>query len=130
MSHYIEPRALGPLVNKYRLVIKHRDSSKPRGQRIRDELARALLAIAGGVWDRYHFTAERDDFCQSAVMHLLGRPLAKADPARPLFNYFTTCAIRFGRKLREKALGDRRRFETYAAEVLEARLRPIPRKAT
>jgi hypothetical protein len=92
-----------------------------------DELGRALLAIAGGVWDRYRFTADREEFCQEVALHLLQRPLEKADVQKHLFNYFTTCTIRYGMKLREKANGDRRRFNTYAAECLEAG-RPIPRR--
>ncbi len=83
-------------------------------------LAKALLAIAGGVWDRYRFTADKEDFVQDVTVHLLQQPLKKADAQKHVFNYFTTCAIRFGMKLREKANGDKRRFETYAAELVEA----------
>jgi hypothetical protein len=36
-----------------------------------------------------------------------------------VFNFFTTCAIRFGLKLRDKAAGDRRRFEAYAKDTHE-----------
>ena len=30
------------------------------------------------------------------------------------------CAVRFGQKLRDKANGDRRRFETYARDLADA----------
>lgn len=111
-SNYLEPAELAALVRAHR---------RKRGRgRVSEELGAALLKIAGGVWDRYHFTADRDDFVQEVSLHLLGSPLAKADVKRHLFNYFTTCAIRFGLKLRDKANGDRRRFETYAQECLEA----------
>ncbi|VTU02769.1 unnamed protein product [Gemmataceae bacterium] len=92
------------------------------------ELARALMAIAGGVWDRYRFTSDKDDFVQEVTLHLMQRPLEKADAQKHVFNYFTTCAIRFGQKLREKATGDRRRFETYAAELVEAGRELPPRR--
>lgn len=98
-----------------RLLRDHRDTGT-----VSDELARALMQIAGGVWERYRFTADRDDFVQEVTLHLLQRPLAKADVQKHVFNYFTTCAIRFGMKLRDKAHGDRRRFETYAAELVES----------
>jgi hypothetical protein len=115
-SNYLDPAALVAIVTAYR-----RRRTKARA----DALGKALLLIAGGVWDRYHFTPDREDFCQDVVVHLLQRPLEKADVQKHLFNYFTTCAIRFGLKLRQKAHGDRRRFETYAAELVEAG-RPIP----
>ncbi len=88
-------------------------------------LGKALLAIAGGVWDRYRFTPDRDEFVQEVVIHLLDRPLRKADLQLHLFNYFTKCAFRFGLKLRERANSDRRRFETYAAECVDAGRRPV-----
>lgn len=87
---------------------------------VSEPLARALLQIAAGVWDRYRFTTDKDDFVQDVALHLLGRPLEKADVQKHVFNYFTTCAIRYGLKLREKADGDRRRFATYAAELVES----------
>jgi hypothetical protein len=95
-----------------------------RGHRVTgvmcDDLTKALTAIAGGVWDRYRFTADREDFVQEVFLHLMQRPLAKADVQKHVFNYFTTCAIRYGQKLRDKSCGDRRRFETYAAELVES----------
>lgn len=108
-ARYIDPAALAELVRDHR-----------RTGVVPDALARALLAIAGGVWERYRFTADKDDFAQDVVLHLLGRPLQLADCQKHVFNYFTTCSIRYGLKLRDKALGDRRRFETYAAELVEA----------
>lgn len=92
---------------------------------VSDALGVALLAIARGVWDRYRFTPDADDFAQEVVVHLLGRPLEKCDPSKHLFNYFTTCAIRYGQKLRDKANGDRRRFEAYARDLADSGV-PIP----
>jgi len=108
-AYYLEPAELAELVRQRRATGSASDA-----------LGRALLAIAGGVWDRFHFTTERDDFIQEVALHLLGRPLDRADVQKHCFNYLTTCAIHFGMKLREKAFGDRRRFETHAAELVES----------
>lgn len=113
-KHYLSGDALAVLV---------RDSRQ--SGRASEGLARALIGLARGVWDRYRFTPERDDFVQAVVIHLLGRPLEKVDEDKHPFNYFTTCAIRYGLKLRNRLAADRRRFETYAAELVEAG-RPIP----
>lgn len=107
-THYIDRHHLANLVRDHRL-----------SGVISNELGAALVAIAGGVWDRYHFTADRDDFVQDVVLHLIQTPLKKADITKHCFNYFTTCAIRFGGKLRDKACGERRRFEAYAADLVE-----------
>lgn len=104
---YLDNAALAPLVRGYR-----------RTRRVPDELGAALLQIAGGVWDRFHFTEDRDDFVGDVVVHLLGTPLARVDPKRNIFSYFTTCAIRFGLNLRDKAGADRRRFEAYRAHLV------------
>jgi hypothetical protein len=108
-SHYIDTAELARLVQLARAE-----------GRASDALGRALMQIAGGVWDRYHFTPDREDFVSEVTLHLLQRPLDKADVQKHIFNYFTTCAIRFGMKLRDKLYGDRRRFETYAAELVES----------
>lgn len=110
MAQYIDSPAL------VRLIKKYRRSKKAGG----DELGRALLAIAGGVWDRFRFTSDRDDYCQDAVLHLLQQPLKNANLTKNLFNYFTTCAVRYGQKLRAKEAVDRRRFETYCEELAES----------
>lgn len=114
-SNYIDAETLRALVRDYR-----------SGGVVSEPLAAVLLKIAGGVWDRYRYTADRDDFVQEVVMHLLQRPLEKVDVQKNLFAYLSTCAINFGRKLRDKAHVERRRFETYAAECQEAGRR-IPR---
>jgi hypothetical protein len=85
-----------------------------------EDLARALLAIAGGVWDRYRFTPDRDDFAQEVVLHLIVKSLPRADAQKHCFNFLTTCCVNYGRNLRDKLAGDRRRFETYAAELVES----------
>lgn len=108
-SNYIAVEDLAQLVRDYR-----------RTGKASEALGLALTQIAAGVWDRYHFTASKDDFVQDVVLHLLQRPLEKADAQKHVFNYFTTCAIRFGNKLREKEQGDRRRFLTYAGELAES----------
>lgn len=115
-TKYIETAALAELVREHR-----------RTGRMPDALGQALAAIAGGVWDRYHFTDSREDFVQDVFLHLMQRPLEKADVQKHVFNYFTTCAIRYGQKLRDKSYGDRRRFETYAAELVESG-REIPER--
>lgn len=98
-----------------RLIRDHRSSGV-----ISDELGLALLALAGGIWDRYRFTREREEFVSEVVIHLLQRPLALADVQKHIFNYLTTCAIRFGWKLRDREHGDQRRWLTYAEELLDA----------
>jgi hypothetical protein len=108
-SNYIDPAELAALVREH----------KQTGT-VSEALGAALLAIAAGVWDRFKFTPDRDDFTGDVVLHLLQRPLAKADVQKNCFNYFTTCAVRYGCNLRDKSNGDRRRFETYAAELVEA----------
>lgn len=115
-ASYIDVNALRALVRKYR-----------RTKRVSDELGKCLLAIAGGVWERYRFLPDKDDFVGEAVLHLIQRPLAKADVQKHVFNYFTTCAIRYGMNLREKAATESRRFQTYAAELVEAGHRELPR---
>jgi hypothetical protein len=105
---YLDVAALAILVRAHR-----------RKKIVSEDLGRALQTIAGGVWDRYRFTADRDDFIQDVVVHLMGRPLANCDPKKHLFNYFTTCAIRYGLKLRDKAAGERRRFEAYAQQMAD-----------
>lgn len=85
-----------------------------------DELGRALVTIAGGVWERFRYTSDKDDFVQDVVVHLLQRPLDTAKADGNLFSFFYTCCVRFGMKLRDKATVDRRRFETYAQECVEA----------
>ncbi len=97
------------------LIGEHRRTGK-----VGEDLGAALLQIAGGVWDRFRFTPDRDEFVQEVALHLMQRPLAKADVQKHLFNFLTTCAIRYGQKLRDKANGDRRRFDTYAAELVES----------
>ena len=119
-SYYVEPAELAALVRAHR---------RKRGRgRVPEELGAALLRIAGGVWDRFHFTDSRDDFVGDVVLHLLGRPLERADPKRNLHAFFSTCAIRYGMNLRDKQNGDRRRFATYAAELVEAG-RSLPDRA-
>jgi hypothetical protein len=108
-TRYLDVETLRALIREYR-----------RSKVVPEPLARALLAIAGGVWDRYQFTTDRDEFTQEVVLHLLQRPIEKVHVQKHVFNYFTTCAIRYGMKLRDKASDDRRRFETYAAECVEA----------
>lgn len=105
---YIDNATLAPLVRAHR---------RHRRRRVSDELGRALMQIAGGVWDRYHFTPERDDFVGDVCLHLLGTPLQRVDPKKNIFSYFTTCAIRFGIKLRKKVAAERRRFETYCEAI-------------
>ncbi|MDY3558129.1 hypothetical protein R5W23_000850 [Gemmata sp. JC673] len=85
-----------------------------------DRLGLSLAKIAGGVWDRFQHTADRDDFVQETVLHLLKTPLRKADPTGNLFSYFTTCAVNFGSKLRDKEQGELRRFRAYAKDRLDS----------
>jgi hypothetical protein len=105
-GNYAEPAALSALVRQQR-----RDGT------VSDELAALLLLIAGGVWDRYKFTDDRDEFTSACYLHLTaGAPLRSADPHRNLFSYFSECVRRYGSKLRNRAAAERRKFREYAAE--------------
>lgn len=108
-SHYLDRATLAELVRAHRAT-----------GTISEDLGRALMLIASGVWDRYRFTQEKEDFVGEAVLHLLGSPIRRADPAQNLFSYFTTCAIRHGNKLRNKAGADRRRFTAYAQDLVDS----------
>lgn len=107
-SGYLDAGTLAVLVADFR-----------RQRIVSDALARALLAIAAGVWQRYRFLPDQDEFTQEVIIHLLGRPLRKCDPRQPCFNFFTKCAVRFGLKLRDKAAGERRRFHAFATDYAE-----------
>lgn len=108
-SSYLDNETLRALIRDYR---KTKTAS--------DALGAAFLKIAGGIWDRYRFTPDREDFCQECAIHLLGRPLEKIHIQKHCFNYLTTCVIRFGMKLRDKDVKDAKRFRTYAAELAES----------
>lgn len=106
---YVENAALARMIGEYR------DTG-----RCPEDLGAALLQIAAGIWDRYHFGTDRDDYVSACCLHLLGRPLAKVDPAGNPFSFLTTCAIRFGYKHRGKEQADRRKAATYRADYFEA----------
>lgn len=108
-ENYVDPKRLAQLVGDYQ-----------RSGAACDELGTALLKIARGIWDRYHYTASREDFAQEVATHLLGHPLNNASIQKNVFAYLTTCAIRFAWKLRDKACKDVLRFQTYAAELVES----------
>lgn len=95
---YVEKSRLAELIAEYRST-----------GNVSDELAHVLLKIAGGVWDRYHYTGSREDFVQDVVLHLLAGPLRKADPSQNCFAYLTTCCIRYGGKLRTREQTRRRK---------------------
>jgi len=97
-----------------------------RRRRHAAELSAALAALAVGVWERFQFTDDRDDFVQDLVTHLLGRPLARCDVGRSPFAFLYTCAVRYGAKLREKERARRRRWLAYAAGAVESG-RELPR---
>lgn len=106
---YLQPSDLSRMVRENR-----------RRKRISDEYATALLAIAGGVWDRYRFIESREDFVQECVMHFLGSPVRKANPEMNCFNFFTKCAVRQGLKLRAKELGTRVKESQFREMVADA----------
>jgi hypothetical protein len=108
-SNYIDPATLRAIVRAYQST-----------KEVTEELARVLLAIAGGVWDRFRFTEDRDDFAQDVVAHLLGNPLDRVSADGNAFGYFTTCAIRYGQKLRDKAARERSNFHEYAAALRDS----------
>lgn len=91
--------------------------------KVSEDLGLAVLAIAGGVWDRYRYTTERDDFCQSVVLHLIGNPLRRCDTSKNPFSYLTTCAIRLGGKLRSKRQAEGRGLEKYRGLCAEIQRR-------
>lgn len=83
-----------------------------------DQLGKALAQIAGGMWDRYHYTRSREDFVQDAVLHLLQTPLRRADPSKNCFGWFSTCTAWYAWKLRTKErTGDQRERELRAAYI-------------
>lgn len=106
---YLQPSDLSRMVRENR-----------RRKRISDEYAKALLAIAGGVWDRYRFIESREDFVQECVMHFLNGPIRKAKPELNCFNFFTKCAVRQGLKLRSKELGIRVKEQQFRELVADA----------
>lgn len=108
-AFYVDPAALAAAVRRMR-----------RDDQVDDELGLMLLKIAGGVWDKWRFTDDRDEFAQACFLHFLGAPLAGADPRKNLFSYLTTCAIRFGSKQRNRAAADRRRFREYVEDLRRA----------
>ncbi len=112
-AFYIEPAALAALVRQ------HQETGV-----VSDELGRALLKLAGGVWERFRFIPDREEFTSAVVEHLLAAPLRGADPKRNLFAFFTTCACRFGSKLRNRAAAERRKFSEFAADRHRAGLVP------
>ena len=105
------PHHTSPYLTNAELARLIRDQRRLR--RVSNELGAALLAIAGGVWDRYKFTDSRDDFVGDCVLHLLQGPLRNADVRANLFGYFSTCAIRFGKKTRGKKFASDRRETCY-----------------
>lgn len=116
-QQYCDPEKLRVLVEQYQAT-----------GTASNELGAMLLLIAGGVWDRFasaRFT-DRDDFIGAAVLHLLDRPLKAADPARNLFSFFTTCAVRFGAK--ERAKGDHRAVLWQEYGHMRALVREIPER--
>jgi hypothetical protein len=109
-DNYADPAALSVLVRQQR-----------REGKVSDELARLLLLIAGGVWDRYRFTEDRDEFCSACYLHLTaGAPLRAADPHRNLFSFFSECVRRYGAKLRNRTAAERRKFTAYAQDLHHA----------
>lgn len=106
---YIDPAVLRAIVLDYRATGV-----------VSNDLGLALLKISQGVWDRYHYTDNRDDFGGDCVLHLLGQPLEKADPAKNLFSYFTTCVVHYGIKLRDRAQRERQQHAEYVRHVLDA----------
>lgn len=105
---YIDPAVLRAIVLDYRATGV-----------VSNDLGLALLKISQGVWDRYHYTDNRDDFGGDCVLHLLGQPLKAADPAKNLFSYFTTCVVHYGIKLRGKAQREQRQHAEYVRHVVE-----------
>src|SRR4051812_35409001 len=89
-----------PYVDRERLAFLVKDA-QARG-RASDELGTVFLTMARGLYKKYRFIRDRDEFISGAALHLLGRPLDKCDPQHNPFSWFTTCAIRYGNKLRFK----------------------------
>jgi hypothetical protein len=113
-AFYVDPAQFAALVRRQR-----------RERAVSNDLGVALSAIAGGVWDKFRFTADRDEFVNACFLHFMGAPLRSADPRRNLFSYFTTCAVRFGGKQRNKLAAERRKFAEYAADLARAGRVPV-----
>ncbi len=99
---YVDKKHLSRLVAAY-----HADG------RASDDLGKVLAQIAGGVWDRFRYTDSRDDFVGDVLVHFLSGPLRKADPAQNCFGFLTTCAVRYGGKLRDRAQTERKKSAAY-----------------
>jgi hypothetical protein len=85
-----------------------------------ESLGAMLLAIAGGVWDRFRSLPDRDEFVGEIVIHFLTGPLHKANPEQNCFAFLTTCAVRYGAKLRDRSEAEQRRWASYRQAVLDA----------
>lgn len=107
-SNYVDKETLARLVSEHQ-----------KTRHVSEELADVLMKIAGGVWDRWRYGSDRDEFVQDCTLHLMQRPIAKVDVTRNVFAYLTQCARRHGWKMGNKAEGEKRRFEAYANECVE-----------
>jgi hypothetical protein len=96
--------------------------------RATDALGRALVAIAGAVWDRHRFLGDRDEFVAECFVHLLGGPIHDVDAEQDPTDYLTACAVRFGHRLRHREAVRRRRERDRRAAVAEAYRRPDRRR--
>lgn len=105
------PAAPNHYVNRFELAERIRDYKRTGVLSL--SLVEDLLRIAKGVNDRYRFGPD-DDFAHDCWIHLVYQaPLKRVDPDRNPFAFFTTCAIRFGMRKRNKAAKEQRQAADY-----------------
>ncbi|MEO8082689.1 MAG: hypothetical protein ABI780_02640 [Ardenticatenales bacterium] len=108
-AHYVEKAALAAMIRQYQ--------RNPRRRVLTDELAAALMAIAGGTWDRWHWTDSKEDFQGDCLIHFIEKKLHVVDPERNPFSWLTQAAIYFGREARKKAAKAAAQHADYANEA-------------
>lgn len=110
-THYVDEEALATLIRRYRQT-----------GTVSEDLALAITAIAGGVWDRYRYTTDRDDFIQDCYLHVTKArgTLDRVNPNQRPFGYLTQACKWLGLTLRQNAREQLGREVQYPAELLDA----------
>jgi hypothetical protein len=109
-NHYTDNAELAELIGSWR----HARNRLADQKRVR--LIELLSKIAGGVWDRYEFTSNREDFVQDLMFSFFSKALLTVHLDGNVFSYLTTCAVNFGNRSRSKAIEDRRAELAYGVD--------------
>lgn len=84
------------------------------------ELWLQMQRLADGLWTRYRYTQSKEDYVGECTIYLITQTLKYANPAKGnLFNFFTTCARRYGGKLRNKEIVQAQRNADILAEFIK-----------